>query len=75
MSIEKGKGKTFKRYKYVCCLVSKLCLTLRPPWAVTACQAPLSLSVGFPSQEYGGGLPFPSLGIFPNQGSNLSLLH
>ena len=34
-----------------------------------------SLSVGFCRQEYWSGLPFPSAGIFPTQGSNLLLLH
>ena len=29
-----------------------------------ACQAPLSM--GFPRQEYWGGLPFPSPGNFPD---------
>ena len=45
------------------------------PWTVAG-QAPLSL--GFPRQEYWGGLPFPSpgdQGIFPTQGSNPCLLH
>ena len=42
------------------------------PWTV-ARQAPLS--IGFSRQEYGSGLSFPSPGIFPTQGSNLSLLH
>ena len=37
-----------------------------------ACQA--SLSMGFPRQEYGNGLPFPSSKIFPTQGSNSHLL-
>ena len=37
------------------------------PWTV-AHQAPLS--VGFPREEYWSGLPFPSPGIFPTQGSN-----
>ena len=32
------------------------------PWTV-ACQAPLSM--GFPSQEYWSGLPFPSPGDLP----------
>ena len=41
------------------------------PWTV-ARQAPLS--GGFSRQEYLSGLPFPSLGIFPTQGSNLHLL-
>ena len=35
------------------------------PWTV-ACQA--SLSMGFLRQEYWNGLPFPSLGNFPNPG-------
>ena len=42
-----------------------------------ACQAPLSM--GFPRQEYWGGLPFPSPGDLPDPGSkpgsNLGLLH
>ena len=42
------------------------------PWTV-ACQAPLS--IGFPRQEYWSGLPFPSPGIFPTQGSNPGLQH
>ena len=46
----------------------QLCET---PWTV-ACQAPPS--IGFPRQEYWSGLPFPSPGIFPTQGSNLGLL-
>ena len=37
----------------------------RDPWTV-ALQAPLSM--GFPRQEYGSGLPFPSPGDFPNPG-------
>ena len=44
------------------------------PWTV-ARQAPQApLSVGFSRQEYWSGLPFPSPGIFPTQGSNLHLL-
>ena len=31
--------------------------------------------MGFPRQKYWSGLPFPSPGIFPTQGSNLDLLH
>ena len=42
------------------------------PWTV-ARQAPLSM--GFSRQEYQSGLPFPSPGIFPAQGSNPVLLH
>ena len=50
------------------CLVTKL-----PPTSLTAaCQAPLSM--GFPRQEYWGGLPFPSLEYLPNLRSNLLLL-
>ena len=41
-------------------------------WAV-AHQAPLSME--FSKQEYWNGLPFPSPGIFPTQGSNPCLLH
>ena len=36
-------------------------------------QAPLSM--GFLRQECWSGLPFPSQGIFPNQGSNPGLLN
>ena len=32
-------------------------------------------SMGFSRQEYWSGLPFPSQGIFPNQGSNPGLLN
>ena len=46
--------------------------SLVTPWTV-ARQAPLSM--GFPGQEYCSGLPFPSPGVFPTQGSNLGLLH
>ena len=35
------------------------------PWTV-ARQVPLSL--GFPRQEYWGGLPFPSPGVLPDPG-------
>ena len=42
------------------------------PWTV-AHQAPPSM--GFSRQEYWSGLPFPSPGIFPTQGSNLGLPH
>ena len=41
-------------------------------WSV-AHQAPLS--TGFPRLEYWSGLPFPSPGIFLNQGLNLCLYH
>ena len=42
------------------------------PWTV-AYQAPQSME--FFRQEYWSGLPFPSPGIFPTQGSNLGLPH
>ena len=46
-------------------LVTKSCLTLVTPQTV-ACQSPLSM--GFSSQEYWSGLPFPSPGDLPNPG-------
>ena len=42
------------------------------PWTVPY-QAPPSM--GFSRQEFWSGLPFPSSGIFPTQGSNPGLLH
>ena len=45
--------------------------TLLPSTVVL--QVPLSL--GFSRQEYWSGLPFPPLGIYLTQGSNLSVLH
>ena len=42
------------------------------PWTV-AYQAPLFME--FSRQEYWSGLPFPSPGGLPNQGSNPGLLH
>ena len=46
--------------QYCCCLVAKSCLTLfENPWTV-AHQA--LLPIGFPSQEYWSGMPFPSPG-------------
>ena len=47
-------------------LVAKFCPTLSIPWTV-ACQAPLSM--GFPRQEYWGGLPFTSPEDLPNSGT------
>ena len=46
--------------------VAQECLLFVIPWT-GACQAPLSM--GFSSQEYWSGLPFPSPGIFLTQGS------
>ena len=45
--------------------VAKSSPTLATPWTV-AHQAPLSM--GFPSQEYWSGLPFPSLRDLPDSG-------
>ena len=47
-------------------LVTQSCVTLCNPWTI-ACQAPPSM--GFSMQEYWSGLPFPSPGDRPNQGS------
>ena len=46
----------------------RLCAT---PWIATY-QAPLSM--GFPRQEYCGGLPFPSPGYLPDPGIKLASL-
>ena len=54
------------------CSVDQLCLILATPWTV-AHQAPLSM--GFFRQEYWSGLPFPTPGDVPHQGSNLGLLY
>ena len=53
-------------------LVTQSCLTLCDPMN-TAHQA--SLSMGFSRQEHWIGLPFPSWGDLPTQGSNLGLLY
>ena len=53
-------------------LVAQLCPTLCDPCTI-ACQAPLA--IGFSRQEYWSGLPSPSPGISPTQGSNPCLLH
>ena len=55
-----------KNYKAVASAVSDVTL-----WTV-ACQAPLSK--GFSRQEYWSGLSWSPQGIFPPQGSKLSLL-
>ena len=49
------------------------CPTLCEPMYCVAHEAPLSM--GFPSQEYWSGLPYPPPGIFPTQGLNLSHLY
>ena len=43
------------------------------PHGLQPCQAPLSL--GFPRQEYWGGLPFPPPGDLPDPGIFPHLLH
>ena len=48
--------------------VAQLCPTLTTLWTV-ACQA--HLSMGFPRQENGRGLPFPSPGDLPNPRTKL----
>ena len=64
-----GLGFIFKKgFCTFCCLIAKSCPTLLTPWTVV-CQAPLSL--GFASQEYWSGLPFPSPGDLPDPGVEL----
>ena len=53
--------------------VAQSCLTLCNPMDSSMLQAPLSMR--FSRQEYWSGLPFPSPGIFPTEGSNPGLLH
>ena len=52
--------------------VSQLCLTLCD---LMDCSLSGSLSMGFSSKSTGVGYHFLLQGIFPTQGSNLSLLH
>ena len=53
------------------CMHAKFRPTLSNPWTV-ACQAPLPIE--FSRQEYRSGLPFPSPGDLPTQGSYLHLI-
>ena len=53
--------------------VAQSCQTLCDPIDSSLSQA--LLSMGFSRQEYWNGLPFPSLGNLPTQGSNPSLSH
>ena len=46
--------------------VAQSCPTLCDPMDSSLHQAPLSM--GFSRQDYWSGLPFPSLGNFPNPG-------
>ena len=59
---------------YRACYLGMLCCVqlFATPWTV-AHWAPLSM--GFPSQEYWSGLPFPPSGYLPNPGLNSCLLH
>ena len=69
ISRKQGSGLTSSSLDYnLPGLVIKSCPTLLTPWTV-AHQAPLS--VGFPSQEYWSGLPFPSPGDLPDPGIEL----
>ena len=52
---------------------SCVCAQSCPTSKTIAHQVPLSIR--FPRQKYWNGLPFPSPGIFPTQGSNPHLLH
>ena len=59
-------------YRRVCVCQLLSCVQLfATPWAID-CQGPLSTE--FSRQEYWSGLPFPSPGDLPTQGSNLCLL-
>ena len=58
--------------KNCCCSVTKSCPTSVTPW--TAAHRAL-LSMEFPRRECWSGLPFPSPGYLPIQGSNPQLLH
>ena len=57
-------------YMHVYVLFSPVQLLSTP--GTVACQAPLTM--GFSRQEYWSGLPFPSSGMLPTQGSNPCLL-
>ena len=52
-------------YNFCYCLVAKLCLALCNPMDYSP---PVSLSMGFPRQEYWSGMPFPSPGDLPYTG-------
>ena len=53
-------------------LVTQLYLILCDPMD---CRPRGSSAMGFSRQEYWSGLPFPSPGVFPAQGSNTGLPH
>ena len=54
------------------CVCSAMSDSLQPHGLYIAHKAPLFM--GLPRQEYWSGLPFPSLGVLPDSGSNLGLL-
>ena len=54
------------RYWTTCCSVAQSCPTLLGPHGLQPTKAPLSM--GFPRQEYGSGLPFPSPGDLSDPG-------
>ena len=60
-------------YVRACVLSHFSCARLFATLWTVARQAPLSM--GFSRQELWGGLPFPTPGIFPTQGSNPRHFH
>ena len=67
------KGKTI--FKCMCCVCAELLSRVQlfaTPW-IAAHQAPLSM--GFSSQEYWSGQPFPTPGDIPDPGIEPGLLH
>ena len=58
---------------YCCCLVAKWCPTLLRPHGLSMGFSPLSME--FSRWEYWSGLPCPSPGDLPDQGSNPCLLY
>ena len=55
--------------------IAWLSISFSPQLCLTLCDPMDDSPPGSSKQEYGSGLPFPSLGIFPTQGLNQSLLH
>ena len=60
-----GGSQAWKGYIMHACMRAQSCLTLCDPWPL-ACQS--LLSMGFSTQEYWSGLPFPSPGNHPDPG-------
>ena len=60
----KGHAFPLSSVQFSCSVMS---ISSANPWIIV-CQAPMA--VGFPREEHWGGLPLPSQGIFPTQGSN-----